>query len=196
MTVSAIDRTPWWNSLGRAQWNTLLASNLGWLFDGYETYALIITVGVALRQLLEPAQFAQIPFYAGRLGHWRADCRGAHRLSRAQTHHDPRHCRLLRHVRAFGFRLELGIVCGPALSGWRRHRLRMGHGCFDRRRAMARPRPRQGRRVDAMRPWDRVLRCLVRVAVHRPTRAERLALHVPAWRSAGAAHIVGAADDP
>jgi MFS family permease len=65
MTVSAIDRTPWWNSLSRAQWNTMLASNLGWLFDGYETYALIITVGVALRQLLEPAQFAQIPFYAG-----------------------------------------------------------------------------------------------------------------------------------
>ena len=65
MTVSAIDRTPWWNSLSRAQWNTLLASNLGWLFDGYETYAVIITIGVALRQLLEPAQFAQIPFYAG-----------------------------------------------------------------------------------------------------------------------------------
>jgi MFS family permease len=65
MTVSAIDRTPWWNALSRAQWNTLLASNLGWLFDGYETYALILTVGVALRQLLEPAQFAQIPFYAG-----------------------------------------------------------------------------------------------------------------------------------
>ncbi|MBV9632831.1 MAG: MFS transporter [Xanthobacteraceae bacterium] len=65
MAVSAIDRTPWWSSLNRAQWNTLLASNLGWLFDGYETYALIITVGVALRQLLEPAQFAQIPFYAG-----------------------------------------------------------------------------------------------------------------------------------
>jgi MFS family permease len=65
MTVSAIDRTPWWNALSRAQWYTLLASNLGWLFDGYETYALIITVGVALRQLLEPAQFAQIPFYAG-----------------------------------------------------------------------------------------------------------------------------------
>jgi MFS family permease len=65
MTVSALDRTPWWNALNRAQWYTLLASNLGWLFDGYETYALIITVGVALRQLLEPAQFAQIPFYAG-----------------------------------------------------------------------------------------------------------------------------------
>ena len=40
-------------------------SNLGWLFDGYETYAVILTVGVALRQLLDPAQFAQIPVYAG-----------------------------------------------------------------------------------------------------------------------------------
>jgi MFS family permease len=65
MTVSAIDRTPWWNTLSKAQWNTLFASNLGWLFDGYETYAVIITIGVALRQLLEPAQFAQIPVYAG-----------------------------------------------------------------------------------------------------------------------------------
>jgi MFS family permease len=35
------------------------------MFDGYETYALILTVGVALHQLLEPAQFAQIPTYAG-----------------------------------------------------------------------------------------------------------------------------------
>ena len=42
-----------------------MASNLGWLFDGYETYALIISVGVALRQLLDPSQYAQIPAYAG-----------------------------------------------------------------------------------------------------------------------------------
>ena len=27
-------------SLTRAQWKTLVASNLGWLFDGFETYAL------------------------------------------------------------------------------------------------------------------------------------------------------------
>src|SRR5581483_7539731 len=40
-------------------------SNLGWLFDGYETYALVISVGVALRQLLEPSQYPQIPVYAG-----------------------------------------------------------------------------------------------------------------------------------
>ena len=55
----------WYRSLNRAQWSALFASNLGWLFDGYETYTLILTVGVALRQLLEPAMYGQIPFYAG-----------------------------------------------------------------------------------------------------------------------------------
>src|SRR4029077_8515115 len=65
MSQASITDTPWWRSLDRAQWNTLLASNLGWLFDGYETYALIISVGVALRQLLDPSQYAQIPAYAG-----------------------------------------------------------------------------------------------------------------------------------
>jgi MFS family permease len=56
---------PWYRTLNRTQWNTLLASNLGWVFDGFEAYALILTVGVALRQLLDPAQHAQIPAYAG-----------------------------------------------------------------------------------------------------------------------------------
>jgi MFS family permease len=55
----------WYRSLNRAQWSALFASNLGWLFDGYETYTLILTVGVALRQLLQPAMYGQIPFYAG-----------------------------------------------------------------------------------------------------------------------------------
>jgi MFS family permease len=56
---------PWYRSLNANQWKTMLASNIGWMFDGYETYALILTVGVALHQLLAPAQFAQIPAYAG-----------------------------------------------------------------------------------------------------------------------------------
>ena len=56
---------PWYGSLDRRQWNTLVAANLGWMFDGYETYALLLTVGVALHQLLAPVQFAQIPTYAG-----------------------------------------------------------------------------------------------------------------------------------
>lgn len=56
---------PWYRALNRTQWNTLLASNLGWVFDGFEAYALILTVGVALAQLLPPAQLAKIPAYAG-----------------------------------------------------------------------------------------------------------------------------------
>lgn len=55
----------WYRALNRKQWNALFASNLGWLFDGYETYALILTVGVALHQLLAPSMYPQIPFYAG-----------------------------------------------------------------------------------------------------------------------------------
>jgi MFS family permease len=35
------------------------------MFDGYETFALILVVGVALRDLLDPSKFAQIPAFAG-----------------------------------------------------------------------------------------------------------------------------------
>jgi MFS family permease len=56
---------PWYRSLDANQWKTVFASNLGWTFDGYETFSLILVVGVALRQLLEPSQYAQIPTYAG-----------------------------------------------------------------------------------------------------------------------------------
>src|SRR5262245_18969394 len=56
---------PWYRTLTPAQWKTLAASNLGWMFDGYETFALILTVGVALRQLLDPSLYPQIPAYAG-----------------------------------------------------------------------------------------------------------------------------------
>jgi MFS family permease len=55
----------WYQTLNATQWKTLLASNLGWVFDGFEAYALILTVGVALRQLLDPSEFSRIPTYAG-----------------------------------------------------------------------------------------------------------------------------------
>src|SRR6201987_6512962 len=57
--------TPWYRALSRTQWKTLFASNIGWMCDGFETYALILTIGVALRQLLDPSQYSQIPAYAG-----------------------------------------------------------------------------------------------------------------------------------
>ena len=56
---------PWYRVLNRRQWNTLIVANLGWLFDGYETYALILTVGVTFQQLLPVQSHPAIPFYAG-----------------------------------------------------------------------------------------------------------------------------------
>jgi MFS family permease len=66
MDINAVDvSVPWYRSLNREQWRVLLASNLGWLFDGFEIYALFLTVGFALHQLLDAAQYAAIPRYAG-----------------------------------------------------------------------------------------------------------------------------------
>ncbi len=58
-------RLPWYRTLGREQWRVLVASNLGWLFDGFEIYALFLTVGFALHQLLVPTQYQAIPRYVG-----------------------------------------------------------------------------------------------------------------------------------
>src|SRR6266851_3857403 len=55
----------WYRTLSRAQWRVLIASNLGWLFDGFEIYALFLTVFFALHQLLDAGQYAAIPQYAG-----------------------------------------------------------------------------------------------------------------------------------
>jgi hypothetical protein len=44
----------------------MFAWYLGWTFDGHETFSLILVVCVALRELLDPSQFAQIPAYAAR----------------------------------------------------------------------------------------------------------------------------------
>jgi MFS family permease len=64
-TATVAGSQPWYRSLNATQWKTVFASNLGWMFDGYETFSLILVVGVALRDLLAPAQFGQIPAFAG-----------------------------------------------------------------------------------------------------------------------------------
>jgi MFS family permease len=63
--AGATTSLPWYRSLDRAQWKTLIASNLGWTFDGFEVFALILTVGAALHQLLDASQYPDIPLYAG-----------------------------------------------------------------------------------------------------------------------------------
>ena len=66
MTQAVIaHEVPWYRLLSKSQWSTLVGANLGWMFDGYETYAVLLSVGAALRQLLDPSQYGQIPAYAG-----------------------------------------------------------------------------------------------------------------------------------
>ena len=65
MADIAAAAAPWYRALTPMQWRTLIATNLGWLFDGFEAYALFLTVAPAMRTLLEPSQFSQIPAYAG-----------------------------------------------------------------------------------------------------------------------------------
>ena len=64
-TQESVLHLPWYRSLNRQQWKVLIASNLGWTFDGFEIFALFLTVGFALRQLLDAAQYVAIPQYAG-----------------------------------------------------------------------------------------------------------------------------------
>ena len=56
---------PWYRTLNREQWRVLVASNLAWLFDGFEIQTLFLTVGFALHQLLVPADLHALPRYAG-----------------------------------------------------------------------------------------------------------------------------------
>ncbi|MDA8107236.1 MAG: MFS transporter [Betaproteobacteria bacterium] len=63
----AVGRQPgsWHASLTPGHWKILTASFLGWIFDGYETYALISVLGPALLALLPVEQHARLPEYAG-----------------------------------------------------------------------------------------------------------------------------------
>ncbi len=65
MTDITAGSASWYRALTRNQWRTLIATNLGWLFDGYEAYALFLTVGPAMHSLLQSSQYKQIPAYAG-----------------------------------------------------------------------------------------------------------------------------------
>ena len=56
---------PWYTDLTATHWRTLAASFLGWIFDGYETYALVVALPFALRALLPPEQLKSAPIWAG-----------------------------------------------------------------------------------------------------------------------------------
>jgi MFS family permease len=65
LEVSVARSRAWYRSLSRRQWYTVIAANLGWLFDGYESYALLLTMGMAFRQILPPSSYRAISSYEG-----------------------------------------------------------------------------------------------------------------------------------
>ena len=67
MAQQAVRQQPgsWHADLTPAHWKILLASFLGWIFDGYETYALISVLGPALLAVLPLSEHGHVPQYAG-----------------------------------------------------------------------------------------------------------------------------------
>jgi MFS family permease len=54
-------------SIDSSAWRALAASWLGWMFDGYETYALVLVMALAVRQLLPPERLPNASVYMGGL---------------------------------------------------------------------------------------------------------------------------------
>lgn len=61
----AVARKTWLSGLGRSQWRSLFAANLGWLFDGFETYALILTASTVLHRLAPGEPAGSVAFLTG-----------------------------------------------------------------------------------------------------------------------------------
>jgi MFS family permease len=51
--------------INREQLTSLASANLGWLFDGFETYSIILTVAFVLKNLMPRSDAHDIPLYAG-----------------------------------------------------------------------------------------------------------------------------------
>ena len=63
---ATVDSAPWYSGLTRKHWRVLWGSYLGWIFDGYEAFALILALPPALNSLLTPEQVASSgAIYAG-----------------------------------------------------------------------------------------------------------------------------------
>ena len=66
MSISDI-AAPYAEGLTRRQWTVLGITMLFWLFDGYETYALLLTIGPSLRELLPANELSILPRVAAYL---------------------------------------------------------------------------------------------------------------------------------
>jgi MFS family permease len=64
-TSTPTSAAPWYRTLNREQWRVLAAANIAWTFDGFEIFALFLTVGFAVHQLLPADAAAQTPRFVG-----------------------------------------------------------------------------------------------------------------------------------
>jgi hypothetical protein len=55
-TLITASRQPWHDGLTANHWRILFASFLGWIFNGYEGYALFLVLPFALQDILTPVQ--------------------------------------------------------------------------------------------------------------------------------------------
>jgi MFS family permease len=65
MAATVARAASWTTSIDKAGWRALAASWLGWMFDGYETYAIVLVMGQAVGQLLPPERLPTLSVYMG-----------------------------------------------------------------------------------------------------------------------------------
>ena len=56
---------PWYAGLQPMHWRILAASFMGWIFDGFESFALFLVLPLMLKSLLTPEQIAAGPIWGG-----------------------------------------------------------------------------------------------------------------------------------
>jgi MFS family permease len=66
--AATVGRAHLWSvSIDSSAWRALVASWLGWMFDGYEVYALVLVMELAVRQLLPSGRLPKASVYMGGL---------------------------------------------------------------------------------------------------------------------------------
>lgn len=65
LTHDAAVGGPWYGGVQRKHWTVLSASFLGWVFDGYESYALFVAMPFILKTMLTPEQATKPAVWAG-----------------------------------------------------------------------------------------------------------------------------------
>jgi MFS family permease len=63
--LTMVGSTRWYSELTVSHAKVLIGSFLGWVFDGYENYAIIVVLGPVLKSLLTPEQFRSPAIWAG-----------------------------------------------------------------------------------------------------------------------------------